>query len=524
MRLHDQSGEGGFGELLDQVQARQRWRPFEQQDVPFEKLVDEFCNPQRDRSRNPLFQVMFAVQNAPGQSLSLEGLRLERMPLEVKTTHFDLEFHAWQEDGRWRLKMAYNTDLFDAGTIAGMFRHFRNLLAGIVDRPERPISQLSMLDAGERRQLLDDWNRTTTDYPRDATLRQLFECQAEATPDAIALDFDSETMTYAELNRRANRLARYLRSRGVGPEDRVGLYLARGMDAIIGLLAIVKAGGAYLPLDPDYPPSRIGFMLEDAGVAVLLTSMDLEQGLPGGSAERICVDRDRSRIARESADNPAVTTGAASLAYVIYTSGSTGTPKGVEISQRAILRLVRDTDYYQVGPADRVAQASNLSFDAATFEVWGALLNGASLVGIDKENLMNARSLGSILRQKSISAMFVTTAVFNQAARDAPDAFGELKCLMFGGEAVGLRRGARGIGEAAARTPAACLRGRPRVRPSRAGTRSTGLPRMRARYPSGGRWRIRAFTFSTDSGTRYRWACPASLHWRRRARAGLLAA
>jgi amino acid adenylation domain-containing protein len=316
-----------------------------------------------------------------------------------------------------------------------MLGHYRTLLEGVVADPGRRISELPMLSAGERRRLLE-WNRTETDYPRDETVVGLFGAQALASPDAVAVDYGGETLSYAELNARANRLAHYLRSRGVGPEVMVGVYLERGLEMLVGLLGILKAGGAYVPLDLDYPPSRIRFMLEDAEVPVLLSHSGLSDRLPAFAGELVCVDSDWPLIERESAANPASGATADSLAYVIYTSGSTGTPKGVEIAHRAINRLVRNTDYYQVEPGDRIAQASNVSFDAATFEIWGALLNGARLVGIDKEVLLNSKSLASFLQAQEITAMFLTTALFNQVAREAPGAFEGLRGLMFGGEAV----------------------------------------------------------------------------------------
>ena len=374
---NDLSGDPNFNELLERVKAVSL-DAYDHQDLPFELLVDEL-QPQRDRSRNPLFQVMFVVQNAPNQSLSLEGLRLERMPLEVKTTHFDLEFHAWQEGEEWRLKLAYNTDLFDAGTIERMFSHYQCLLAEIVQDLDRPLSELSMLGDGERQQLVEDWNQTTTAYPSAETVHGLFEAQVVTNPEAIAVSYQDESLSYAELNQRANRLAHYLQARGVGPEVPVGLCLERGLEMIVGLLGILKAGGAYLPLDPDYPESRLGYMLEDAQVSILLSMSSLGECLPGFAGERIELDRDWTAIEGESDTNPVSGATAESLIYVIYTSGSTGQPKGTLIEHRSAVRLVKETNYIELGAEDVMLQFAPVSFDASTFEIWGSLLNGARL-------------------------------------------------------------------------------------------------------------------------------------------------
>ena len=236
----------------------------------------------------------------------------------------------------------------------------------------------------EQIQQITGWNQTVTNFPRTQTVHGLFTAQAAATPDAIALEFDNQLLSYQELNQRANCLAHYLVERGVGPEVRVGVMMERGADMVIALLGILKAGGAYVPLDLDYPPSRINFMLQDASAPVLLSLSNLSVQLPDFAGERVCLDRDWAQIEKESVKNPETACTAGNLAYVIYTSGSTGTPKGVEIQHRAINRLVCNTDYYQVGSTDRIIHSSSVSFDAATFELWGALLNGARLVGIDK--------------------------------------------------------------------------------------------------------------------------------------------
>ncbi|MCP4663284.1 MAG: amino acid adenylation domain-containing protein, partial [bacterium] len=252
--------------------------------------------------------------------------------------------------------------------------------------------------------------------------------------------------SYRELNRQANQLAHHLRSLGVGPDVLTGIYLERSARTVVGILGILKAGGAYLPLDLSYPMERLSFMLEDAGAPVLITDAELAATLPATLAERgvkvVCLDRDASEIARWNDRNPesAAAVGAETLAYAIYTSGSTGRPKGVAVSQRAVVRLVFNTDYVDLGPDDRVAQASNTSFDAATFELWGALLHGGRLVGISKDEALELPALAAAIEERAITALFLTTALFNQVAREAPAALSRVRQLLFGGEAVDPRR------------------------------------------------------------------------------------
>jgi amino acid adenylation domain-containing protein len=310
------------------------------------------------------------------------------------------------------------------------------ILAEMAAVPNNRVSELQLLDASDKSRLITDWNRTSTPYPHDRTVSDLFETRASASPAAIALDFDGQALSYGELNERANQLARYLQTRGAGPGVMVGLYLERGVEMIIAMLGILKAGGVYVPLDLDYPKPRLAYMLEDAQVPVLLTTSTLQPGLPAFEGEVIRMDTDWPTITQQGVANLGTQADAGAAAYVIYTSGSTGQPKGVVVPHRAINRLVCATNYFQVRASDRVAQASNVSFDAATFEIWGALLNGAKLVGVNKDILLSPRDLSAFLAREKISAMFITTALFNLMAREAPGAFSGLRGLMFGGEAV----------------------------------------------------------------------------------------
>jgi amino acid adenylation domain-containing protein len=437
-----------FQELLDRVREV-TLGAYAHQDLPFEKLVEEL-HPERSLSRHPLFQVVFGFENAPMEALELPGLTVSSLNIDFKTTRFDLEFHLWEaSEGfrslwgeRWehgegiRGVVVYNTDLFDEATIIRMVGHLKTLLEGIVANPQARIANLPFLSEAERHQLLVEWNDTQADYPQDQCIHQLFEEQVEKTPDATAVIFEGKQLTYRELNSRSNQLAHYLQKLGVGSEVLVGICMERSVEMIVGCLSILKAGGAYVPLDPTYPQERLSFMLEDAQVPVLLTQQHLVERLGTQKSEVVCLDSDWETIAQETEENPNSGVTSDNLAYVIYTSGSTGKPKGVAVPHKAVNRLVCNTNYIKLEPADKVAQVSNTSFDAATFEIWVALLHGAQLIGISRDVTLSPHDFALQLRQEGITVLFLTTALFQQIARDVPDAFASLRYLLFGGEAV----------------------------------------------------------------------------------------
>jgi amino acid adenylation domain-containing protein len=430
------SGTLSFRELLGQV-SRMALEAYSHQDLPFERLVEEL-HPERDLSYNPLVQVMFVLQNSPMQSLHLGELQLSPLQIESDVTHFDLilEFNETLEGGELRGQLSYSTDLFKSSTITRMIGHLLTLLEGIVAAPEQQLDQLPLLTEAERHQVLFERNDTRTDFPGERCIHQIFEAQVERNPDAVAVIFGEKSLTYEELNRRANQLGHHLRRLGVGPQVLVGLYVERSLEMLIGLLGIFKAGGAYVPLDPSYPAGRLAFMLQDAQIPVLLTQQKLLHRLVDEDVEFICLDSDNNSIAQESEENLTNETTTDDLAYVMYTSGSTGEPKGVAVPHRAINRLVCNTNYIDLRATDKVAQVSNASFDAATFEIWGALLHGAQLIGITKEVALSPRDFAAQLRDSEITVLFLTTALFNQLACEVPWAFASLRYLLFGGEAV----------------------------------------------------------------------------------------
>ena len=438
----DLSGDPTFRSLLSQVREV-ALGSFASQDLPFEKLVDEL-DTDRDLSQNPLFQVTFALQNASKSGLELSGLKLQMMAPVVQTTRFDLEVHMQEGPDGVSMLFVYNTDLFDRGTIQRLMECYRRLLNAVVENPDRRVSEMSLLSEDERHQIVVDWNRTATEYPREATVHELFEKQVEKTPEAVAIEFGDVSLTYNQLNERANQLAHHLISLNVGPETPVAIFMDRSATMLAGLLGILKAGGAYVPLDSAYPANRLAFMLKDCAAPVLLTQENMLDRLPskfeGKAPEIVVLDQELQVVAGQSRDNPELATRnsplATNLAYIIYTSGSTGIPKGVCVPHRAINRLVRNTDYVDLQPTDRIAQVANCSFDAATFEIWGALLTGARIVGITKDVALAPDAFAAELKKQSITTLFLTTALFNNLAREVPGVFGSLRYVLFGGEEV----------------------------------------------------------------------------------------
>ncbi|WP_439653511.1 amino acid adenylation domain-containing protein [Pseudomonas rhodesiae] len=375
----DLDGAMTFAELLQHTKRR-ALEAQAHQDLPFEQLV-EALQPERSLSHNPLFQVMFNHQAQARTAIQqLAGLRVVSLEHETRTAQFDLSLDTQEtEDGLWA-SLTYATDLFDASTAARMLRHWLGLLRGAVADTTRPLQDLAMLDMTERQQILEQWNATARDYPQNQWVHHLIEAQAERQPQATALVFAEQRIDYAELNRRANRLAHRLIEAGVGPDVRVGLAVERSFDMVIGLLAVLKAGGAYVPLDPDYPRERLAYMLDDSGVQLLLTQAPLLGQLPIPQGLETLV-LGESSFETYSEQNPAVALDGENLAYVIYTSGSTGQPKGAGNRHSALLnRLQWMQEAYGLSAADSVLQKTPFSFDVSVWEFFWPLMTGSRLV------------------------------------------------------------------------------------------------------------------------------------------------
>jgi amino acid adenylation domain-containing protein/non-ribosomal peptide synthase protein (TIGR01720 family) len=405
----DLSDEPSFRELLKQVREV-ALEAYAHQDVPFEMLVDEL-QPERDMSHTPLFQVMFALQNVPMEVLELPDLTLSSVEIKDETAKFDLTLTMVEGADGLRGSLEYNTDLFDASTMARMLEHFRTLLEGIVatkESPDRPISKLPLLTQAERQQLLGVWNKTAADYPRDQSIHLRFEAQVTRTPDVVAVVAEEKALTFAELNRRANQVARYVQKLGVGPEQLVGLCVERSLETVLGVMGILKAGAAYLPLDPSYPRERLAFMLQDAQASVLLTQQALVGDLPTEGVETVCLDADWERIARENDRNPEFGAGPDNLAYIIYTSGSTGKPKGAMIQHRSALHLAaalqRVIYTNHPGAPLRLSLNAPLPFDASVQQLV-MLTYGHTLCVIPQDARLDGEALLAYVRRNRLDVL-----------------------------------------------------------------------------------------------------------------------
>ncbi|MFY0566441.1 non-ribosomal peptide synthetase [Archangium lansingense] len=398
------SGRPSFRELMGRVHQT-TVDAFAHQELPFERLVDAL-KPERRLSHSPLFQVMFILQNAPMPPLQAPGLVMEFQQPETGTTKFDLTLIATELPEGLRLVAEYSTDLFEPETITRLLAHYQTLLSGIAANPEQPISALPILPEPERHTLLADWNGAPTSYPRDACLHQLIEAQVARTPEAVALTYEDQSLTYAELDARANQLAWHLRSLGVGPESRVGLCLERSLEMVISLLATLKAGGAYVPLDPAYPQERLGWMLEDASPTVLLVQERLLSRLPSQSARVVCVDSGWADISSQPRHVPPALAGANSLAYIIFTSGSTGRPKGAMNEHHPVVnRLLWMQDEYKLGAQDVVLQKTPFSFDVSVWEFFWPLMQGARLVLAKPGGHQDPDYLARLISQERVTTL-----------------------------------------------------------------------------------------------------------------------
>jgi amino acid adenylation domain-containing protein/non-ribosomal peptide synthase protein (TIGR01720 family) len=428
----DLAGNPSFRDVLQRVRDV-ALGAYSHQEVPFERVV-EAVQPRRDLSHNPLFQVVFVLQNTPMPAVDLPDVSLREQPIETGTAQFDLVLNLTETADGLKGWLDYNTDLFEAATIARLVAHFQKLLEGVTAHPERAIAEFPLLTAAEH-QMLRAWNATTEHYPTDRCIQQLVEAQAAQRPDAIAVVDGVHTLTYGELNRRANQVAHYLHTFGLKPEASVAVCLERSANLIVSLLGILKAGAAYVPLDPATPPIRLQFMLEDAQAAIVLTQKSLVSALPNHGARPICLDSDWPLIRQQPTSNPTNRVNSEQLAYIIYTSGSTGQPKGVQIEHRGLLNLVY---WYQrafnVSCEDRASQVAGLAFDASVVEIWPNLAAGACLYFPDADTRLSDVRLRDWLIAQQITIAFVPTPLAEQMIRlEWPEAV-RLRTVLTGGD------------------------------------------------------------------------------------------
>ncbi|HET6976572.1 MAG TPA: amino acid adenylation domain-containing protein [Pyrinomonadaceae bacterium] len=409
------------------------------QELPFDRLVQELA-PERSLSHAPLFQVMMVVDTTPARRLELPELELQAIATDLATAKFDmtLALNTKRESGELTGVIEFNTDLFDRDRIARLAEHFSALLSAVVENPDQSLAQLPLLSASERQQLLVEWNDTKRPCS-SYCIHELFAAQAQQRPDAIAVVSDNQQITYEELDARSNDLAHRLRQLGAGVESSIAICVERSIERIVGLLGILKAGGVYVPLDSDYPTDRLSFMLDNSQIAVLLTDDKTAMRMAELASDTI----PQLNLDHQVITNPTPVALADSfyageqLAYIVYTSGSTGQPKGVSIAHKSVARLVNGAAYVRFTPNDVYLHLSSLSFDAATFDIWGALLNGGR-VALMTPGPPSVEELAKVLKRDQITTVFLTTALFNLMVQEQPAALASIPEVLAGGENVSI--------------------------------------------------------------------------------------
>lgn len=434
----DLKGDPTFTALLARVRET-ALGAYAHQDLPFEKLVEEL-KPERNLSHTPLFQVIFALQNASLSETTFAGLRLTPLEIETGAIKFDLMMTAEEVANQGLLlQLTYSTDLFEVSTVQRMLGHYENLLRAVVNAPDRCLSELEMLSEAERDRMLVEWNTPSNDYEPAASVHSLFEAQVERTPHAVALEYERQQMSYVELNQRANQLARYLQKLGVGPEVRVALCLERGPEMVIGILGVLKAGGAYVPLDPEYPAERLRFLAEDVQTPVLLTQSLMRGRLPEMQVTIVELDAGWEQIAGQARENLAVTAHAWNAAYIIHTSGSTGLPKGVVITHANVLRLFASTQsWFGFGANDTWTLFHSYAFDFSVWELWGALLYGGKLLVVTRLQSRSPDVFYELLHRHNVTVLNQTPSAFQQLVQvDQTRKLSlSVRLVIFGGEAL----------------------------------------------------------------------------------------
>lgn len=423
-----------FAQFLEEIKNT-CLKAYENQEYPFEELV-EAVDVQRDMSRNPLFDVMLAVQNNEETKFMLGNCEAEEIIENGSIAKFDMTFNITDYDGKFGIILEYCTDLFRAETADEILKHFEEVLRTVTKNADQKLGEIEMVTSAERELILNDFNATETDYPRDKTVVELFEEQVKKTPDNIALVFEDKKMTYTEFNARANSLAHKLRELGVKPNDFVAIIADKSIEIIEGIYGIIKAGGAYLPIDPTYPEDRIAFMLEDSAAKIVLKFTDEPLNIP---EDLTVIDLADEAVWNDNNSDPETVNKPEDAIYCIYTSGTTGKPKGVVVEHHNVVKLVKNCDYTELNEESIILQTGQLMFDASTFEVWGAALNGGTLHLISKENMLNAETFKKYLVENKVNTLFITTALFNQFVGEDKTIFNSLKHLMFGGEATSER-------------------------------------------------------------------------------------
>jgi amino acid adenylation domain-containing protein len=426
------AGEKKFATFMKEVKKR-TLEAFENQEYPFEDLVEKAAV-SRETNRNPLFDVMFTFQNIDIPSIDIPGLTLRQYGYDYDISKFDMIFYMWESDDGLLFSFEYCTKIFRKETMVRFSRYFRNLISAVREHPGKKISELDIISAEEKKQLLFDFNDTQTFYPNDKTIAEVFKEQVEDTPDAISVQWKHEAVTYRELNSRADGLADYLLGKGLRHGSPIGIMADVSLERIIGILGILKAGGAYVPVNIAEPRARKNYILEDIKADILLTD-SRDVGPDAGVVIRLddpAIYGDRHRWVEVKTNvgrwsDPA---------YIMYTSGSTGYAKGVVVKHRNVVRLVKNTNFIEFRCGDRMLQAGVLEFDASTFEIWGALLNGLSLFLVKKDEILTPGKLGEGVVKNRITTMWMTAPLFNQVVKVDIEAFNGIRHLVVGGDVL----------------------------------------------------------------------------------------
>jgi amino acid adenylation domain-containing protein len=425
------NGEESFTRLLSATKQT-TLEAYEHQDVPFEKVVEAVVK-ERDLSRSPLFQVMFVLQNTGAMpEFELGNLKVKGERVADHASKYDLSYNLEEINDSIRISVEYNTDLYEAATIVRMAGHYAALISSITNAPETAINKLQLLTATEEQEL-KAFNATASTYPKEENVISLFEVQVQATPTATALVCENETVSYQVLNERSNQIANYLKAQGVTKETLVAICIERNIAMIAGILGILKAGAAYVPIDIDYPKERVAFILNDIGAKIILSSGKGKENLVGTDLPIIELDNEAA-IPTQDSNNLNTIIGPNQLAYVMYTSGSTGKPKGVMVEHGNIVSLVKNAGYVAADGDDTLLVTGSPSFDATTFEYWSMLLNGGKLVLCSDKDLFNSISLKALIDRNKVTVMWYTSSWFNQIADDSPEVLKSLNTILVGGE------------------------------------------------------------------------------------------
>ncbi|MTJ08953.1 non-ribosomal peptide synthetase [Anabaena sp. UHCC 0204] len=424
-----------FTELLNQIKET-TLAAYNHQDIPFEQIVDA-VKVERSLSHYPLFQVMFILQNTPNESLELPDVTLTPLTLGKETTNFDLTLDIEPTEKGLVATWEYNSDLFADVTITRMLCHFENILTAILANPQLQINHISLLTEAERNQILFDWNNTQIEYPQEKCIHQLFEKQVEKTPEAVAVIYGNQQLTYRELNEKANQLANYLKTLGVKVETLVGICVERSLEMVIGLLGILKAGGAYVPIDPNYPAERIAYMLSDANVQILISQKSLLSSLSAHQTKIISLDQDWEIINQQNSENPDSEIKPKNLAYIIYTSGSTGKPKGVQIEHQGVVNFLTTMSQQPgITEKDTLNAVTTICFDIAGLEIYLPLIVGAKVIIVSREIATDGNRLLKQMQESGVTVMQATPATW-QMLLSAGLSTEKLKIkVLCGGEAL----------------------------------------------------------------------------------------